>query len=202
MNNPWAEKRPIFKSLPEYGWQDNEVADWITSAYDVVLIEFKGKILDFEKDFIDPDTAREDALDWLAQLCGYQPTYWDAGWKPHIKRELIKNHQLVWGYKGTPELLKYLFELFGLEADIRTVGAWQVGVTAIGSAIGGDLLSYSIVINSPGRAFYLRTSDEWRLIEKLNRLFMPCWCTSATLNGSFLHYNRWRVGLSQVGDLI
>lgn len=200
--NAWDDKRPIFKRLPQYGWQDNPVADWVVDPCDRVLVELQQAILNFPRDFINPDTCRVDVLDWLAQLMGYTEEYWDTNWPVAIKRILIKNAQLIWSYKGTQAELEYLFSLFSLDVRIDVAGAWKVGVTAIGSPIGGELLSYSLLINSPGKAFYLRTSNEWRLIERLNRLFMPCWCSPASLNGAFVHYDRFRVGLSAVGEPI
>lgn len=200
----WDEGRPIFKRLPQYGWQDQDppIADWITDPYDRILIELQQAILNFPRDFIDPDTARSDALDWLAMLSGYWPTHWDTEWSDRIKREIIKNHQFIWSYKGTQQELEYLFQLFGLDVTIEIQGAWRIGKTAIGNAIGGQLLSYSLLVNSTGKAFYLRTSVQWKLIERLNRLFMPCWCAPISLNGSFTHYDRFRVGLSAVGEPI
>lgn len=200
----WTEGRPIFLRLPQYGWQDQDppVSDWIIEPYDSILIELKEAILNFPRDFIDPDTCRSDALDWLAQLMGFTGDYWDTGWPDSIKRQLIKDAQFIWSYKGTQPLLEYLLALFALDAVISLPGAWRVGTTAIGNSIGGELLTYSILINSVGRKFYLRTSDEWKLIERLNRLFMPCWTSPTTLNSTFVHYDRFRVGLSAVGETI
>ena len=198
------EQRPIFRRLPLYGWQDQDtpISDWVTSGFDATLIEIQTAILNFDRDFIDPDTARADALDWLAQLMGFTGEYWDSTWKDSIKRQLIKDAQTIWAYKGTLFLLQYLFNLFELDATIVIQGAWLAGVTRIGAPIGGDPLSYTILVNSAGRSFYLRTSDEWRLIERLNRLYMPCWCSPVTLNNSFVHYDRFRAGLSAVGEPI
>jgi phage tail P2-like protein len=199
----WDEQRPIFKRLPQYGWQDNEAADWITAAYDAVLIELQQAILNFPRDFIDPDTARSDALDWLAQLMGYTGDYWDTTWNDAIKRQLIKDAQpIVWRYKGSYYLLEYLFELFGLEVQIKLQGQWTIGVSKVGDAIGGPLMVYSLVIGDETNPGYIRASQEWRLIERLNRLYMPCWCAPVTTNGSYLHYHRWRVSMSMVGEPI
>lgn len=202
MPSAWDEKRPIFRRLPQYGWQDNTVADWITDPFDRVLVQLQQAILNFPHDFIDPNTCRVDALDWLAQLMGFTEDYWDTTWPVAVKRTLIKNAQAIWSYKGTQQELEYLLQLFGLDAIISTQGAWRVGITAIGSPVGGDLLNYSILINSTGHAFYLRSSDQWKLIERLNRLFMPCWCAPVAQNNSFVHYDRFRVGLSAVGEPI
>jgi phage tail P2-like protein len=197
----WDEERPIFKRLPHYGWQDNEIADWITAAYDAVLIELKQAILNFPRDFIDPETCRSDALDWLAQLMGYTGDYWDTTWNDEIKRQLIKEAQtVVWRYKGSYYLLDYLFQIFGLNVQIKLQGQWTIGLSKVGDAIGGPLMLYSLVIGDNDTPRYVRASQEWRLIERLNRLYMPCWCAPVTLNGSYLHYHRWRVGMSIVGD--
>lgn len=199
----WDEGRPIFLRLPQYGWQDNEAADWITAAYDAMLMELKGAIENFPVDFIDPDTCRVDALDWLAQLMGYTGEYWDTQWPESTKRELIRNaQQIVWRYKGTLYLMQYLIDLFEIEAQIKLQGQWEVGITAIGSAIGGPLMLYSFSVGNDSNPTYSRTSPEWRLLERLRRLYMPCWCAPATLNGNYVHYHRFRVGMSMVGDPI
>jgi phage tail P2-like protein len=199
----WDEGRPIFKRLPQYGWQDNEVVDQITSAYDLVLIEIQQAILNFPRDFIDPDTCRADALDWLGQLSGYTGEYWDSAWSEAVKRQLIKDAQpVVWRYKGSFYLLDYLFDSFSLSVRIRLRGQWRIGVSKVGDPIGGGLLVYSLVLGSATDPGYPRNSEQWRLIERLNRLYMPCWCSPVTLNGNFLHYHRWRIGRSMVGDPI
>lgn len=202
--NAWDEGRPIFKRLPQYGWQDNEVADWITEAYDQILIELKTAIENFPRDYIDPDTALSANLDWLAQLMGYTGEYWDSSWDDTIKRQLIKDaQQIVWRYKGSYFLLAYLLEIFELQhVQIKLQGQWTIGVSKVGDAIGGPLMVYSLVIGNDSNPGYIRASQAWRLIERLNRLYMPCWCSPITLNGNFLHYHRWRVGMSMVGDPI
>lgn len=202
----WDDRRPIFKRLPQYGWQDQDppVSDWVIEPFDAIAMELQSKILSFPDDYIDPDTCRADALDWLAQLSGYTGEYWDTTWSEAVKRTLIKDAQsTVWNYRGTIYLLQYLINLFGLnQAYIVVPGSWRVGVTAIGSPIGGQLLVYSIVIGTQDTPGYLRNSAEWRLLQRLIKLFMPCWAGTNTLNGSHLHYQRFRVGLSAVGDPI
>lgn len=200
----WDESAPITKRLPRFGWQDgNAAVEAVVGAYDTVFMELYQTIQDFEKDFIDPDTCRADALDWLAQLMGFTEDYWDNSWAESIKRQLIKDaQQIVWRYKGTFYLLQYLIDLFGLNVRIELKGQWRVGVSKIGDPIGGALLDYSLVIGSDTDPGYARNSPEWRLIERLNRLYMPCWAAPQTLNGNYLRYHRWRVGRSAVGDPI
>lgn len=205
MPNAWSEQRPVFRRLPIFGWQDADppVADWIVGAYDEVLIEIQQAILNFERDFIVPETARSDALDWLAQLMGYTGEYWDTQWSDTVKRRLIADAQtVVWRYKGTFYLLQYLIGVFELESRIKLRLQWRIGTSKIGDAIGGGLLVYALILGSNTTPGYVRDSSEWRLLERLNRLFMPCWCQPETLNGNYLHYHRWRVGRSAVGDPI
>ncbi|HEY9750356.1 MAG TPA: phage tail protein I [Allocoleopsis sp.] len=203
MTSPWEEGRPIFRSLPIYGYQENEVVDWIVSAYDAVLVEIQQNIIHFPENFIDPQTCRVDALDWLAQLHGFTDEYWDAMWPENIKRQLLSDSATkIHPHKGTFYLLDYLLTLFNLKARVKIAGAWRIGVTPIGSPIGGQLLKYSIVVGGEDDPGYIRGSDEWRLLDRLNRLYMPCWCSPSHLGSSFIHYHRWRVGRSAVGDPI
>jgi phage tail P2-like protein len=204
----WQLNRPIYLRLPnESGaYQGNEIVDAITTPWDEQLVDIKNTLLNFNNDFINPDTARVDALDWLAQLSGFTGEYWDTNWTAAIKRELIKNsHTKIWSHKGTVMLLQYLLDLFGLDAVVYAENVWFIGITAIGSPVGGRTLYYAIKLFIPGaenRQFYTRNSKEWKFIERLNRLYMPCWCGSIPTNGNFIHYEKFIIGVSAVGDPI
>lgn len=204
--NSWQLNRPIYLRLPEESeaYQGNEIVDAITTPWDNKIVDVKNTLLNFNNDFINPETAREDALDWLAQLCGFTGEYWDTRWSITIKRSLIKDsHTKIWSYKGTVILLQYLLDLFGLDAVVYVENVWFIGITAIDSPIGGRNLYYAIKLFAPDAAnnqFYMRNSKEWKLIEKLNRLYMPCWCASIPTNGSFIHYEKFIIGVSAVGD--
>ena len=206
--NSWQLNRPIYLRLPDESgaYQGNEIVDAITTPWDEQIVDIKNTLLNFNNDFINPETARVDTLDWLAQLSGFTGEYWDKNWDISIKRELIKNsHTKIWSYKGTVILLQYLLDLFGLDAEVYVENVCFVGITAIGSSVGGRNLYYAIKLFVPGeenRQFYTRNSKEWKLIERLNRLYMPCWCGSIPKNGSFIHYEKFIVGVSAVGDPI
>ncbi len=193
----WNDRRPLFARLPQYGWKDNPIADAVTAPFDEIFVDLKETIERFDVDFIDPETCRVDALDWLAQLCGYTDEYWDSSWPDTVKRQLIVDHQMIWGYKGTQWVLEYMLNLFELNARVRIRGAWRAGVSKPGDVIGGDLLHYSIVVDGG----YVRGGTEWRLIDRLRRLYAPVWC-KAIADPNFLHFDRFRAGRSVAGDPI
>ena len=202
----WEQSRPIYARLPSDSqqYQFNPIVDAVTQPWDAILMQLQNKLLNIERDYLDPITARSDTLDWLAQLCGFTGEYWDTSWSDTIKRQLIANgHLKIWNYKGTGWVLQYLLDIFGLSATVVPESPWLVGETAVGAAIGGRNLYYGIALSTGvNGTFYPRDGAQWRFIEKLNRLYMPCWCMSVATNGNFLYYQNWVVGYSEIGDLI
>lgn len=185
VNRGWKTGRPIYHRLPiESGaYQGNVAVDAITKPFDQILMEYKSLLLHFEANYLNPDTALPENLDWLAQLCGYTGEYWDTAWTPVQKRKLIKNsHQFVWRNKGTRELLEWLLnDVFDLGASIFQPGSFRLDVNRIGETLGGDALIYFIVMPLKFRT----TSREWKLAERLDRLYMPCFCESVVVYDQF-----------------
>lgn len=193
----WSTGRPVFDRLPLEGYQDNEIVDAITLPYDLLLMEWKDLAQNFERDFLDPATCRVDALDWLAQLVGFTGEYWDPSWPVNIKRELIaRSHQFIWPNKGAKILLQWLLQLFSIQARIYLLGQFLVGYNKVGDALGGELLRYWILMPLT----YRRESPEWELVERLDRLYMPCFTDGA--GASRVVYEKFYVGFSKVGDPI
>ncbi len=89
--------RPVYLRLPgtsgAYSSIDNEetASKWLTSGIDEQLSESKGRISNFYRDYLDPDTCYPFALDWLAQHIGMFGNLWDVNWSIDIKRTIIKN---------------------------------------------------------------------------------------------------------------
>lgn len=89
--------RPIYYRLPgvagAYSSIDNEEtpSKWLVSGADEQLSESKGRISNFYRDYLDPDTCYPSSLDWLAQHIGMFGNLWDVNWPIDIKRTLIKN---------------------------------------------------------------------------------------------------------------
>lgn len=189
----WSTGRPIYHRLPEESeqYQHNPLVDAITTPYDAILMQWKGLVENFERDFLDPDTCRVDALDWLAQLCGFTGEYWDPIWAEAQKRELIRrSHTFIWANKGSQVLLEYLLDVFNINARVYMLGQFLADVNKAGDPVGGELLRYWILMPIE----YLRTSKEWALVERLDRLYMPCFADSRVV------YDRFYADFSVAGD--
>ena len=191
----WSEGRPIYGRLPSDAekYNGNPAVDAICQPFDAILMQYKAAIDNFSRDFLDPDTARSDALDWLAQNCGFTGNYWDPLWGDAQKRLLIKNsHSFIWNNKGTTRLLIFLLSVFQINATIYSVGEFLADINAADDVLGGGQLQYFLLMPIT----YKTTSKEWRLVEQLNKNFMPVFCNSAIVYESFF------ADLSACGDPI
>jgi hypothetical protein len=190
----WDTGRPIYHRLPSDAeqYQGNPVVDAITTPYDEILMQYKAALDSFEANFLNPDTARSDALDWLAQLCGFTGEYWMTEWADTAKRKLIKNsHLFIWRNKGTERLLVWLLnDVFELGAQVYQIGSFRADISAAGDDVGGDGLEYYILMQFR----YETTSKEWRLAESLNRLYMPVFTDSNVV------YDGFYADMSRAGD--
>jgi phage tail P2-like protein len=209
MATGWQAGRPIHDRLPgaleayrkDQDWdgynptQDPPIADWLTVPWDELLMATKAKVDGIPATLLNPLTAAPSNLDWLAQLCGFTGDYWDASWPVAIKRQLIgRSLSFIWESKGTRALLEWLLNLFALEASIYQIGSWRAGVSKVGDPIGSaeEHLRYMLIVPLA----YRRTSPEWQLVERLNRLYAPVYCESR------ICYDHWYAGVSAVGDPI
>jgi hypothetical protein len=200
----WQTGRPIYDRLPGQNEayrkesptdEDPAIADWLTAPWDELLTGLRSAIDNIPQDMLDPATAKPENLDWLAQLCGFTGEYWDTSWPVAVKRELIANSlNFVWENKGTRALLEWLIDLFGLEASVYQVGAFLAGISLVGDPIGDadSIFEYYLVVSLD----YLRTSTQWKLLERLNRLYGPVYADSRVC------YDGFYAGFSVVGDPI
>lgn len=201
----WDEGRPIYGRLPgdnegyrrdqEYDGYDPtlDVAFWLCTPWDGLLTETKSKVDAFYENYLDPQTALPEYLDWLAMLCGFTGPYWDAQWAVSIKRALIANsYNFIWISKGTPALFEWLFQVFSLDAALLIIGDFLADITILDAQVGDGNLKYYIVVQLK----YLRTSTEWAMLERLNRLYGPVFCESRVL------YDQFYADFSVAGDLV
>lgn len=192
----WTTGRPIYHRLPgaEEGYQVDEtvpdynpeecppVARWLTTPWDELLIELRGKLDDFPADALDPITADEANLDWLAQFAGFTGRYWSTSWPVAVKRQLIANaYEFIWPMKGTKTLIEWMIALFELDAEVYSLGAFRVNQNVIGDSIGGGSLNYWI--RTP--LGYLRTFPQWILLEQINQLYGPAAAESSVVYDGF-----------------
>lgn len=201
----WQKGQPITLRLPgensayrkDEEWEgydpelDPPIARWLEDPWDKLLTDSKDKIDNFHTNYLNPETCYPEALDWLAQFCGFTGDYWSSSWDEAVKRQLLlRSYEFIWVNKGSKQLLEWLLEVFGLQARIYLLGQLLAGITPLPATLGGDPFRYWLLV----RLRYLRTSPEWKLIEKLNRLFGPVYAESRVC------YEYFYAGFSVAGD--
>lgn len=200
MPSAWEQGRPIYKRLPiaEEKYQvspdDPEldpVADWLTLPVDEYLMAVKAAVDNFYADYLDPVTAKAENLDWLGQLCGFTGEYWETSWSQAQKRSLIDNaFTFIWESKGTRAVLEYLLDTFSIQDKIYLLGEFLAGRNVAGDVLGGEPLEYFLLLPLS----YLRTSYQWRLASKFNRLYGPVYVKSTVC------FSQFHAGFSIAGD--
>jgi hypothetical protein len=201
----WDTDRPIYDRLPgenegyrkDEDWDgydaeiDPPIARWLTAPWDSLSVELKGKIEALYTTHFNPETADAENLDWLAQLAGFTGEYWSSDWDESVKRQLILyGLDFIWESKGSRELLEWLIELFGLQSRVYFLGEFLAGITLLPATLGGNGFSYYLLVSLA----YLRTSPEWAMLERLNRLFGAVYCESRVC------YDQFYAGFSLAGD--
>lgn len=129
-------------------------------------------IENYEINFLNPETCLPNWLDQLAYYHGWGDV-WDSSWEEEVKRELIKNSDYIWRNRGNREILPYLFEIFGLEATLVPQTGIILGVSTIPDFFLSDPFSYIIEYNRN----YTNNSPQYKIIVRLVRDFLPCWCS-------------------------
>ncbi len=148
-----------------------EIADALTRAIAELFAEYSDLLANYERDYLNPDTCLESWLDTLAFWVGWGD-YWDSTWSVPVKRKLIKDADYIWSNRGNREIMPYLFSVFGLDATLASSTGFILGRTTLPGVFGGGPFSYVIKVN----ANYTIGTNERSLIDKLVRLFLPCWC--------------------------
>lgn len=192
----WGEGRPIYGRLPSESEQynGNPVVDALTKPVDELMVDIKAYCDRLSEDFLDPETCRADALDWLAQYHGYTGEYWDAVWTEEQKRQLIKDaFILVWPRVGLIALMQYLIDLFEIPAELWILGVFRADINLTNDTLGGEPLRYFIRMPLSNEGV-LRTSYIWKLAEKFNRLYMPVYTDSRVC------YSQFYANFSVAGD--
>jgi phage tail P2-like protein len=170
----WSSGRPIFSRLPEV-YQDNQLSDWLTVYWDEMLASLKSKIDDLPRQ-LSPLTCDENWLDYLAPLCGFTGEYWDRNWKASSKRLLLNNsYSFIWRNKGTRNVLSFVLNALEIDHIIWEGSKWVLGVSQVSiDILGTSAWEYKILLPN----YYQYKGYEWKLAEKINRLYGPLWCGS------------------------
>lgn len=184
----WLEGRPVFKRLPELGYQDNELVDAVTSWVDSELTT-KANLLQQYHTYLNPETCPEDMLDYLAWLVGMSDSYWNKQWDSEVKREMIANAYWLFNHQGTLDAVKRVLDIHGYTYNVWTDGDLTLPFNLPGS-FGTPRLRYYIRVNIA----YSRNGKEWTEALKTIRNF-----SAATVLGK-LSYQAFQLNYSRLGD--
>lgn len=191
--NPW-DSRPLFRNLPQEGYQDNEVVDWFTGPWDILLLETKDKIDDTERQ-LDPMRCDPQWLDYLAALAGFTGLYWNKAWKDSIKRQLIQaSLSFLWENRGTEQALEFVLTVFlgANNYDVWREGEFQVEVSTLDAELGEPEYRYFVRVPIA----FQRDGEQFRTAALMNQLYGAAYCDSDVV------YDGFYTDYSIVGDVI
>lgn len=202
--NGWATGRPIYHRLPvdcqQYQREpvdENDIipADVLTDWFDVFLMASKLSVDNLFVDYLQPNTAKSSALDWLAQICGFTGEFWDATWDDTIKRQLIADsYRFIWPNRGNSDVLVYLIQLFQLPTyplfNIYIVPYWLANITNTPNIAGRVPDQFFIrLLNTT-----IRDDWFWHQAKDFVKLYSPAW-----VNG-VVCFDYWYAGSSAAND--
>ncbi|BBD59512.1 hypothetical protein NIES2109_22990 [Nostoc sp. HK-01] len=173
----WASGRPIFSRLPDV-YQDNPVTDWLTIYFDELLVGTKQTVDDLSNQF-NPLTCETRWLDYIAPLFGFSGAYWDRGWAEASKRALLSGaYTTIWKNRGTRASLSYVLTSLNIEHSIWEGSTFILGTSQLSiGTLGSGAWKYKILL--PRR--YSFGGYEFKLTQKIDRLFGNLWCESEVI---------------------
>lgn len=186
-NEVWD--KPLLNHLPERGYQDNETVASLTSYVDA---KYKAIIDQLETFYhqLNPDSADEKYLDYLAYLVGLSDSYYDPQWSSDVKRQMIRlSHKTLWAKKGTLECIKAVLDAHNLKYDIWTDGVNVLPFT-LPISLGTPRLRFYIRLENT----YNRKGKQWLEAERTLMNFCP-----AVVKGT-VSYKAFILGASVIGD--
>ena len=184
----WASKRPIMNSLPQYGYQDNLVTDWLTAWVDSELSKTAEGLQNFYTN-LQPDTAPSEYLDFLGWLVGFSDRYWDVSWSDSVKRGMIQNGYWIVNHIGTLDSIRRVLDVHQIPYDIWLDGNLNLPFKLSGT-FGTPSLRYFIRVTlGVGRS-----SKAWKEVERTIRNF-----SAAPVRGR-VSYQGFKLGYSKLGD--
>lgn len=111
--------RPVFERLPVNGYQNNAIADAVTSYYDEKLVA-TGTLVEGLHLRLNPDTCPDTYLEWLAFMVGMVAPYYNNQWSVAVKRKAVKSANDIFRLRGTtPGILKAL-DIHSFEYSLYT----------------------------------------------------------------------------------
>jgi phage tail-like protein len=185
--------RPVFNRLPIRGYQDNPIADALTSFYDEKLVATGKLVEDFHLS-LDPLTTSIDKLDWLASLVGMVAPYYDTGWAVPVKRKAIASANYIFQYRGTKLGLQKALAIHGFTYSIFTSKDLTLPFTfaADGSTNTFGVTSQGAFVTLP--IAYPRNGYEFREARRAISMY------TAVSTPILACYDKFYLGFSSIGD--
>jgi phage tail P2-like protein len=149
-----------------------EIADALTRSFSDLCAQLEDKLNNYETLYLDPNTCDPLWLDSIAFWCGWGE-YWDSSWSVSAKRQLLTQTEFLWSNRGNKQAIALVFQIFGLDAKLEPASGFILSSTQFTGSLNADAFNYRIRIPST----YYEGSPERTLINRLVRLFLPCWLT-------------------------
>lgn len=200
----WKSLRPIFNRLPSAYRDDNDGANasnYLTAFWDELAVEIRTKVSGFYDTYLDPASAPEDWLDWIAQLCGYTEEFWSPAWDARIKRQLIADsYKRIWVERGTQAGIDYWFDTFELDTynpvdpskTVYLIDYFKAGETSAPYTVGGEAYRWYLRLNESEK----RGNPTWKQAAQIAGINSPVWSETS------LGFRYFLAGRSAVGDAI
>jgi phage tail P2-like protein len=186
----WADKRPIFLGLPEYGYQDNEPTDWLTSWVDEECVAAYEAVRNLYS-LSDPHLCPIEHLDTLAWLVGLSGDYWDVSWSEQVKRDMINNAKWLFDNVGTLAAVEKVLQIHGIPYRIWTSTSLYLPFT-FPATFGKGELRYLVQLPIS----IVRDGKVWKEAERTIKNYSPAIVLARA------EYQGFILGFSRLGDSI
>lgn len=185
----WANKRPTLDSLPEKGYQDNDVAIALTSWVDAKMSAKADQLQNFYRQ-LDPSTCDANKLDYLAFLNGLSGSYWNTSWQESTKRTFIQYaHSELWQYRGTKRSLSFVLDTHQIKHRL-----WFDSSSLLPFTLPQVLGSYHLRFYIRLPISYVRDGWHWKEAQRTAKNFAPA------IVGHQVCHEYFRLGFSKVGE--
>ncbi len=171
------DKRPIYSRMPQEqvgtSYKDYIATDWLLSYWDMIFVKCADKLEDLPRQF-DPLFCDEEYLDFLAPICGWTNIYWSADYPPESKRLLLsQSYKMIWSNKGSLGVLSFILNALNIDHRIFIPGTFILGYSQLSTdQLGSSGWQFNIYLPKK----YTLNGYEFKLTEKIAKLFSPCWC--------------------------
>jgi hypothetical protein len=187
----WSVGKPVSGILPEKGYQDNCVIQWLLEYPDAELTKWQQLLSTFHS-ALDPATCQEGYLDYVAFLFGLSRSpYWVKDWSTPIKRAILANQAYLKKFRGTLDAIKKVLTIQGI-----TYAYYQDAPLLIPFKLPGLFGAGKMRILILMPSLTSRTGREWREARRTLKGYSPAVVESKVAYQGFIF------GRSVLGDPI